>query len=150
MAKHNEDFQKLNIRVTDISEHRIDVFIQNVKDNIQNDVHLQETDSMEKEFRVVRKVESKIMEPRKYTTHNYKYGSVFAPSLPQPTRLTPQQLEEKREKGICYNCDIKYTKGHKCVEKKLFYIYCEEQEDKEQETSKEEYIHQEPTLGLGK
>jgi len=60
--------------------------------------------------------------------------------------LTPQQLEEKREKGICYSCDRKYTKGHKCAKRKLFYIDFEEEEEKEQETSKEEDIHKEPTL----
>ena len=42
---------------------------------------------------------------------NLNYGSVFSPSLPQPTKFTSQQLEEKREKGLCYNCDRKYTKG---------------------------------------
>ena len=52
---------------------------------------------------------------------------------------TPQQLE--REKGICYNCDRKCTKGHKCAEKKLFYIEYEEEKEKDQETSKEEDIH---------
>ena len=72
------------------------------------------------------------MEARKPTTHNYKDGSVFAASLPQPRRLTPQQLEGKREKGICYSCDSKYTKSHKCAEKKLFYIDYEEEEEKEQ------------------
>ena len=56
--------------------------------------------------------------------------------------MTPQQLEEKREKGLFYSCDRKYTKGPKCAEKKLFYIYCEEEEENEQE----EDIHQEPTL----
>ena len=60
--------------------------------------------------------------------------------------MTPQQLEAKRAKGICYSCDSKYTKGHKCVEKKLFYIDCEEEEEKEQETSKEKDIHQEQTI----
>ena len=74
-------------------------------------------------------------------THNYKDRVVVAPSIPQPIRLTPQQLEEKRAKGLCYSCDRKYTKGHKCAEKKLFYIDCEEEEEKEQETSKEEDIH---------
>ena len=34
----------------------------------------------------------------------------------------------------CYSCDIKYTKGHKCAEKKLFYIDCEEEEEKDQGT----------------
>ena len=86
------------------------------------------------------------MATRKHTTHNYKDGSVVAPSLPQPTRLTPQQLEEKRAEGLCYNCDSKYTKGHKCAEKKLFYIDCEEEEEKEQERSKEEDMLQEQSL----
>jgi len=99
MMEHIEDFQKLNIRVKYIiEEHRIDVFIGTLKDNIQHEVHLWELDSLEKAFRLARKVESKIMARTKPTTHNYKDGSVVAPSLPQPTRLTPQQLEEKRAK----------------------------------------------------
>jgi hypothetical protein len=53
-------------------------------------------------------------------------------------------LEEKREKGLCYNCDSKCTKGHKCAEKKLFYIEYEEEEEKDQEPSKQEDIHQDP------
>ena len=104
-----------NIRVTDIpEEHRIDLFIGTLKDNIQHEVHLWEPDSLEKAFRLARKIESKIMATRKLTTHIYKDGSFVT------TRLTPQQLEEKRAKGICYSCYRKYTKGHKCVEKKLF------------------------------
>ena len=55
-------------------------------------------------------------------------------------------MEEKIAKGICYSCYIKYTKGHKCAEKKLFYIDFEEEEVKEQEISKEEDLYQEPTL----
>jgi len=38
---HIEDIQRLNIRVKDIpKEHRIDVFIETLKDNIQHEVHL--------------------------------------------------------------------------------------------------------------
>ena len=59
------------------------------------------------------------MVTRKPTTYIYKDGSVTA-RLPQPTRLTPQQLEEKRAKGLYYSCDRKYAKGHKCDENKLF------------------------------
>ena len=43
---------------------------------------------------------------------------------------------------LCYSCDSKYTKGHKCAEKKLFYIDCEEEEENEQE----EDLYQEPPL----
>jgi len=50
-------------------------------------------------------------------------------------------LEEKREKGLCYICDRKYTKCHKYAEKKLYYIDCEEEEEKDQEKAKEEDKH---------
>ena len=117
-------------------EHRIDVFIGSLKDNIQHEFHLWEPDSLEKAFKLAKKMERKIMATRKPTTHNYKYGSVVAPSLPQPTRLTQKKLEEKIAKGLCYSCDRKYTKGHKCAEKKLLYLDCEEEEEKDQEMLK--------------
>ena len=79
---------------------------------------------------MARKVESKIIATRKSTTQFYKEGSVATSRFSQPTRLTPQQLEEKRAKGLCYSCDRKYTKGHKCAKNKLFYIDCEEEEGK--------------------
>eukprot|EP00253_Pinus_taeda_P032615 PITA_32615 len=145
--EHIEEFQKLNIRVKNIpEENRIGVFIRTLKANIQHDVRLWEPDTSEKAFRLARRMESKIMATRKHTTHNYKDGTVVAPSLPQPIRLTPQKLEEKRAKGLCYSCDTKCTKDHKCVEKKLFYIDCEEEEEKEKERSKEEDILQEKSL----
>ena len=61
MAEHIKDFQKFNIRVKDIpEEHMIDVFIGNLKDNIQHEVRVWEPDSMEKAFRLARKIECKI------------------------------------------------------------------------------------------
>ena len=58
--------------------------------------------------------------------------------------MTPQQLDERREKLLCFNRDNKYSKGHKCSEKKLFYILdCEEEEPKEEEASKEEVTSEE-------
>ena len=66
VVEHIEDFQKLNIRVTNIlEEHKIDVLIGNLKDNIQHEVRVWEIDSLEKEFRLERKIECKIMETRK-------------------------------------------------------------------------------------
>ena len=46
-------------------------------------------------------------------------------------------LEFRNLQGLCYSCDRKYTKGHKCDEKKLFHIDCEVEEENEQGTSKE-------------
>ena len=101
MAEHTEDFQNLNIRVNDIPKKKmVDVFIGTLKDNIQHEVCLWEPDSLEKAFKLARKIESEITETRNPTTRDYNYGSVFSPNLPQPKRFTPQQLEEKEKNGF--------------------------------------------------
>jgi hypothetical protein len=46
-------------------------------------------------------------------------------------------MDERREKRICFNYENNYSKGHKCSEKKLFYIDCEEEEDQGLEPSQE-------------
>ena len=60
------------------------------------------------------------------TTSN-TYGENDVPSN-QHQRLTPQQRDERREKVLCFNCDSKYSKVHKCGENNLFYIECEVKE----------------------
>ena len=58
----------------------------------------------------------------------------FRPMVPQRTqnppapRTTPiktfskAEMRERRGKGICYNCDEKFTRGHRCVEQKLYLL----------------------------
>jgi hypothetical protein len=49
-------------------------------------------------------------------------------------------MDERREKGPCFNCDNKYSKRHKCSEKKLFYIDREEEENQELEQPQDTYL----------
>jgi excinuclease UvrABC ATPase subunit len=143
VTEHIENFQRLNIKVTDIpDEHLIDVFIGTLKDNIQHEVRLWEPKSLENAFKVARNVESKnmAMATRRTNPNIYRENNAPSSKTPQPTRLTPQQLEERKAKGLCFNCDSKYSKGHKCGEKKLFYIDCEEEEEQEQEPSQDENV----------
>jgi hypothetical protein len=129
-----ENFQRLNIKVIDIpNDHLIDVFIGTLKDNIQHEVLLWEPKSLENVFRLARNVESKnmAMAIRRTTPNIYRENNVPSSKPTQPTRLTPQQLEERKAKVLCFNCDSKYSKGHKCGENKLFYIDCEEEGEQE-------------------
>ena len=73
------------------------------------------------------------MDTRSTNPNIYRENNAPSCKTPQPTRLTPQELEERKEKGLFCNCDNKYSKGHKCGEKKLFYIDCEEEEEEEEE-----------------
>jgi hypothetical protein len=136
VVEHIENFQRLNIKVTNIlDEHSIDVFIGTLKDNIQHEDHLWEPKSLENAFRVARNVESKnmAMATKRTTPNIYRENNV-------PSSKTPQQLGEIKEKGLCFNCDIKYSKGHRCGEKKLFYIVCEEEQEQDQEQENKNHL----------
>ena len=84
-----------------ILDHKLlDLFIGILKDNFQHEVHIFEPTSLEKSFMVARKVEIKYLEmaTRRTTPNTSRESNVPSSNLPQPTRLTPQQLEERRGK----------------------------------------------------
>ena len=96
---------------------------------------------------VARKVESKNMKMaiRRITPNTSIERNLASANTPQPTRLTPQQLEERREKGLCFNCDRKYSKENNYGEKKLFYIDYEGEEGDYKEPSQAEEEHETTT-----
>ncbi|KAG8386825.1 hypothetical protein BUALT_Bualt03G0189200 [Buddleja alternifolia] len=57
------------------------------------------------------------------TTPTFK-NNLPPSTTPKPTgkRLTPQELEEKRAKGLCFLCDEKYSREHICIKKRQLYI----------------------------
>ena len=41
-------------------------------------------------------------------------------------RISPAQMEERKKKGLCYNCDEKWDPDHKCKNAMLFLLDCVE------------------------
>ena len=114
VSEHIQQFQKLSLKVEGIPNDKLlDLFIGTLNNHIQHEVHLFEPPSLENDFMMERKVESKntVVDTRNTTSNTYKENDV--PSK-QPRKFTPQQLEERREKVLFFNCDNKYSKGHKC------------------------------------
>ena len=77
------------------------------------------------------------MATRRVATNMYKEHHVISPNPTKLTNLTPQKMGERRANKLCFNCDSRYSKGHKCSENKLFYIDCEDEEDQELESSQD-------------
>lgn len=50
-------------------------------------------------------------------------------------RLSDAELQSKREKGMCYRCDDKWSVGHKCKRKELSVLLTCEGEEEEPELS---------------
>jgi hypothetical protein len=63
---------------------------------------------------VTTRVESKNMAIKGVDTNTYRECNVPTSNLTQPTRLTPHCLDERREMGVCLNCESKFCTGHKC------------------------------------
>jgi hypothetical protein len=55
-------------------------------------------------------------------------------------------MDERRAKGICFKCDNKYIKGNKFTKNKLFYIDCEEEEDRELEALQDLELEEIPII----
>jgi hypothetical protein len=142
ITEHIQQFQKLSFKVTNTyKDNLLYLFIETLKEKIQHDqVCLFEPKSLEKIFSMARKVENKNMATRRVATRNYTKHHVPSPSLIQPTRLKPQQMDERISKGLYFNCDNNYNKEHKCGEKKFFYIDYEEEEDLELKPSQDLYL----------
>jgi hypothetical protein len=101
-----------------------------LKENIQHEVCLFKPKSLEQYSNMERKVETKQMASRRVATNNYREHHAPSPNPTQYTRSKTQQMDERRTNKLCFNCDNTYSKGHKCGEKKLFYIDHEEEEYK--------------------
>jgi hypothetical protein len=106
-----------------LEDNLLDIFMDTLNESIQHEVHFFEPKSLVKYFSMARKVETKNMTTRRVATSNYREHHVPSPKVFQLTKLT-QKMDERRENGQCFNYDNKYNKGHKCNEKKLFYIEC--------------------------
>ncbi|KAG8374641.1 hypothetical protein BUALT_Bualt10G0017100 [Buddleja alternifolia] len=61
-------------------------------------------------------------------------------SKPNGRRLSPQEMEEKRAKGLCFFCDDKYTLGHVCSKRRQLFLMEVENEDEIQEEEESELV----------
>jgi hypothetical protein len=50
-------------------------------------------------------------------------------TLPQPTQISQEEMDERREKGLCFGCNRKWSKGHKCQKTKLFTLENNDEEE---------------------
>jgi hypothetical protein len=76
-------------------------------------------------------------------SQNRKHSFIPCPKLVNPTtpstplriqKLTRDEMDEWKLKGLCYNCDDKYFPGHKCKEQNIFMAIFEDISEEDVET----------------
>lgn len=68
------------------------------------------------------------------TEYVSKVGN-YEPRSSSSRRFTPEEIEERKKKGLCFHCDEKYIYGHKC--KRLFNIEGAEIDEETEENEAE-------------
>jgi hypothetical protein len=127
---YNSKFQVLATRMDGISDQKLmEAYMGGLKQDIKHEFFSRHPTNIMEAMQDPCHIQAKNKARHKSTTRAYNIDHVGGHKtiIPQPTRLTPHQMEDRRENGLCFNFDNKYSKGHKCNEKKVFYIDNEEE-----------------------
>ena len=141
-----------------IDKQEAECFISGLKDGLRADVRVHNPQNLFAAIGLTRTSELKAQEVRRLTYPTFSFSvrnsnnqwNTSTPSGAKDTnpkrilpirKLSPTKLQRWRQQGLCYNCDEKYTMGHKC--KKLFFIDVEEENE---EAIEEEYEEETPTI----
>lgn len=118
---------------------QIQLFTAGLREELAIDVELHQPDDLQEAMGLARAYERKASRlasgTRPALRAPFRSGPAAAnlPTAPAATtegsqeqaprqfrRLSPAELAERRCQGLCYNCDEKFVRGHKCA--RLFYI----------------------------
>ncbi|OMO91168.1 reverse transcriptase [Corchorus capsularis] len=126
LTQYQQEFEILSNRVTGLSnDHLLNLFISGLKHDIQQEVVIHNPRTLTHAFGLAKLIEAKFAETRQ---RNYRgpllTSSSFvtpvsnskapSPSSYQIYRLTPTEMQARRSKGLCYNCDEQFKPGHRC------------------------------------
>ncbi|CAM8985355.1 unnamed protein product [Rhodiola kirilowii] len=126
VATFIDEFETLSTRTPGLSSdnlrHR---FIAGLKEEIHSEIVMFNPTTLHQAMGLARLAEQKIhsFRPRTFAPRLIPQPLALLPAppvaQPAPTglsikRLTPVEMAARREKGLCFNCDDKYTPGHKC------------------------------------
>lgn len=73
-----------------------------------------------------------------------KAGSKSGGAATLPTqKLTYQEIRERREKGLCFSYDEKYTTGYRCKNQRMYHLEIAQEDDEDRSLGLEEVIEEE-------
>lgn len=145
IADFQVNFEKLSNRVFGIPcEVLKNCFISGLLLEIQNEIALFQSQTISQAIRLAKLIEAKLKDAKpkfarsspNFPTHTSMTTTIKSTNTVPKTSatkepqslpiklLSPQQLQERRAAGLCYNCDEKFHPGHKCATPKFLLLLC--------------------------
>jgi hypothetical protein len=122
-------FEQLLSRVGKLSiPHQLGCFVSGLKGELRTEVQALKSSTLTEAIGLARLYEARNQGTRKTRSQG-----------PVVKRLSPTELQVRRDRGLCFTCDERFILGHRC--KKLFLldgIYPEEEEPEEDHYGRQE------------
>ena len=115
--------------------HKLSCFLSGLRDEIMLPIRMLNPKSLNKAFGLAKIQEEYNWSCKKFSKTQGDQGKPFilgAPPKSPPLlesrprlpikRISPAQMEERKKKAMCYNCDEKWALSHKCKSAMLFLL----------------------------
>lgn len=132
VAEYQAAFEKLSNRILGLpSDALLNCFILVLCPEIQRELALHQTFSLSQTLGLVKLIEGKLPDtPSAYRKYNAPQTTPTTSLLPKPPpsilfpirRLSPTEMQARRSKGLCFNCDDKWHAGHNMVPNSFCYF----------------------------
>ncbi|XP_023874530.2 uncharacterized protein LOC111987066 [Quercus suber] len=136
VSLYKAQFEVLSNRIKGLSTaHKLSCFLSGLRDEIRLPVRMLNPKSLNEAFGLAKIQEGYNGSCRKFYKFQGDQGrsSILGappkvPSLLESKprlpikRFSPAQMEERKKKGLCYNCDERWAPGHKCKNAMLFLL----------------------------
>lgn len=155
VSEYQKEFEKVCNRVIGLPTVAIlDCFISGLRTEIQHEMAITQPSTISQDIGLAKLIESKLAASRhttSYPRHNHpKHHPPPQPPLPTtpllpspPTRLalpapnpntslpiqwlSPIEMQARKAKGLCYNCDDRFHTGHRCKTKQFLLLLADEE-----------------------
>ena len=122
MRDYQQEFERLGNRVRGWTQKAlIGTFMGGLKMEISDAIHMFKPRTLKEAISLARMKDDQLSRQRKFLRPS---PSAQAPlALPPPTRASPaapirrlswDEMQKRRAQGLCFNCNDRFTAGHKC------------------------------------
>ena len=127
-------FEALSNRIKGLLEsHKLSCFLSGLKDEVRLPMKMLHPKNLNEAFGLAKIQEEYLNSSHRGQRFSFDSAklSILGPRLEGKMesrlklplqRLSPAQMEERRRKGLCFNCDEKFQPGHHCKSAKLFLL----------------------------
>ena len=140
VKEYKSQFEAISNQLRGLAEsYKLSCFLTGLREDIQFMVRTLNPSNLHIAFGLAKMQEENVAALRRTARLGFvPTRSTIGPSNPHEKRaivpiqrLSPSQMKEQRDKGLCYNCDDKWVQGHKCKLARLFIMECDESSDDE-------------------